>query len=50
MVVDYVMRKTLEGAKLGVNWRGGGRLADLDFVDDLALLEKSTDHLQQLTT
>lgn len=50
MVVDYVMRKTLEGAELGVNWREHGKLTDLDFVDDLALLEESTDHLQQLTT
>lgn len=48
IVIDFVMKKSVTGANFGINWRGG-RLADLDFADDLAPLSHSQPALQELT-
>jgi len=37
IVIDFVMRKTTEGHNFGIEL-GQGKLADLDFADNLALL------------
>ena len=36
MVIDFVMRKTMEGKDFGISW-DHWRLADLDFADDIEL-------------
>ena len=38
LVIDWVMRKTVEGERTGTRWNFTTVLEDLDFVDDLALL------------
>lgn len=43
LFIILLMRKSIVGANLGIKW-GGGRLADLDFADDLALLSHTTLH------
>ncbi|CAJ1057678.1 hypothetical protein Bbelb_159660 [Xyrichtys novacula] len=47
-VIDFVMRKTVIGANHSIKW-GGGRLADLDFADDLALFSHTHVALKELT-
>jgi len=37
IVVDFLMRKTVDGHDYGIMW-GTGKLADLDFADDIALI------------
>ena len=38
LVIDWIMRKTLEGGKYGIRWHLGEHLEDLDYADDPALL------------
>ena len=38
LVVDYIMRKAIDGASHGMAWAQGQCLADLDFADDIALI------------
>ena len=47
MVMDFVMWKTMEGKDFGINW-DHRRLADLDFADDLALLDHIHKALQDI--
>jgi len=46
--IDYVMRKALNHPEFGIPW-GRGKLTDLDFADDVALLSHSATTLQQMT-
>jgi len=48
MVIDFVMRKTMEGKDFGISW-DHRRLADLDFADDIALLDYTHGALQDMT-
>ena len=50
MAVDFVLKKTADGAGRGIPWTGGSRLKDLDFADDIALLAEDSADLQELTT
>ena len=50
LVIDWVMRKTLEGERTGIRWNFTTMLEDLDFADDIALLSSSMKHLQEKTT
>ena len=50
LVIDWVMRKTVDGERTGVRWKFTSMLEDLDFADDLALLSSTMNHLQQKTT
>ena len=34
---------------VGLQWTDGSRLSDLDYADDIVLLETSRDRMQQLT-
>ena len=38
LVIDWVMRRTLEGRQTGIRWQFTGKLEDLDFADDVALV------------
>ena len=37
LVIDWVMRGTIEGRRTGIAWRFENKLEDLDFADDVAL-------------
>lgn len=48
MVIDFVMRKTVTGANLGLKW-GESRLTDIDFADNLVLFSHTHSALQEIT-
>jgi hypothetical protein len=50
LVIDWVMRRTIEGERTGIRWDFTTMLEDLDFADDLALLSSTMNHLQHKTT
>ena len=37
LVVDWVMRNTLQEGNTGIRWKCNTKLEDLDFADDIAL-------------
>ena len=41
IAIDWVMHKVTEHSHVGIGWADGTKLADLDFADDIALLEES---------
>ena len=49
LVIDFVMRRTTKEKKQGIKWKGNTKLADLDFADDIALIETKLEELQDLT-
>ncbi|KAJ8351025.1 hypothetical protein AAFF_G00160920, partial [Aldrovandia affinis] len=49
IVIDFVMRKTLAGMNFGIKW-GQDRLTNLDFADDLALINHTHYALQEMTS
>ena len=38
LVIDWVMRRTIEGRRTGIRWQFENQLEDLDFADDVALV------------
>ena len=38
LVIDWVMRRTIEGRRTGIRWQFANKLEDLDFADDVALV------------
>ena len=50
LVIDWVMRQTVEGERTGIRWNFTTVLEDLDFADDIALLSSTMGHLQTKTT
>ena len=38
LVIDWVMRRTIDGRRTGRRWRLANKLEDLDFADDVALV------------
>ena len=44
IIIDFIMRKTTHGQDYGIQL-GPGKLADLDFADDIALLSNTRDAL-----
>jgi len=49
LVIDWVMRRTVEGERNGIRWDFMNMLEDLDFADDIALLSATMNHLQHKT-
>jgi len=49
LAIDWVMRTALTSLDFGLQWTDGSRLSDLDYADDIVLLETSRDRMQQLT-
>ena len=49
IVIDFLVRKTVDGQDYGITW-GTGKLTDLDFADDIALISDSPGALQSMTT
>ena len=38
LVIDWVMRRTIEERRTGIRWQLAKKLEDLDFADDVALV------------
>ena len=49
IVMDWIMRQSI-GKKDGLIWADGTRLTDLDFADDVVLIDKDVEKLYELTT
>ena len=49
LVVDWVMRNTLQEGNTGIRWKFITKLEDLDFADDIALLSSTRKHIQTKT-
>src|SRR5688572_8183106 len=49
IVVDWVMKRATEDNSSGVKWMGASKLSDLDFADDIALLENTWDGIKEIT-
>ena len=41
LVIDWEMRRSVEGAGTGIRWKMTTMLEDLDFADDLALISST---------
>ena len=50
LAIDWVMRRTTDGQKDGIQWTLWTQLDDLDFADDLALLSHNRQQMQNKTT
>ena len=50
LVIDWVMRQTVEGERTGIQCNFTTVLEDFDFADDIALLSSTMNHLQRKTT
>ena len=48
VVVDWIMRRVVEEDD-GIDWVGNGRLPDLAYADDVALLSKDTRDMNRMT-
>jgi len=50
IVIDWpIMRKTLTSLDVGLEWTNGKRLCDLDYADDIVLLDSSIKRMRKLT-
>ena len=49
LVVDWVMRNTLQEGNTGIRWKFNTKLEDLEFADDIALLSSTRQHIQTKT-
>ena len=49
LVVDWIMRNTLQEGNTGIRWKFNTQLEDLDFADDIALLSSTRQHIQTKT-
>ena len=47
LVIDWIMRRTVDGERTGIRWRMMDTLEDLDYADDIVLLTESWRHAQQ---
>ena len=47
LVIDWVMRKTVDGQRTGIRWDFTRLLEDIDYADDLLLLTSRVGHMQE---
>ena len=50
IAIDWVMHRVMERSHAGIGWADGTKLADIDFADDIALLEESVQNMQHFTS
>ena len=50
LVIDWVMKKATCDTASGIEWLTDSKLKDLDFADDIALLDVSLNGIQDLTS
>ena len=46
LVIDWIMRRSVEGARTGISWKMTTMLEDLHFTDDLALISSTFAQIQ----
>ena len=49
LVIDWVMRKMVDGQRKGIRWDFTRLLEDIDYADVLLLLISRVDHIQEIT-
>jgi len=49
LVMDWILRRATENNNCGIQWKDGKRLTDLDFADDIALLDDTWEGMRELT-
>ena len=47
LVIDWIMRATVEGSNTGIRWKLCSKLEDLDFADDIVLISSTREQIQQ---
>ena len=47
LVIDWIMRATVEGSNTDIRWKLCSKLEDLDFADDIALMSSTREQIQQ---
>ena len=47
LVIDWIMRATVEGSNTAIRWKMCSKLDDLDFADDIALISSTREQIQQ---
>ena len=50
LVMDWVLKRALDDSKCGIQWVNDGQFTDLDFADDMALVEDKWHGMAGLTT
>ena len=50
IVIDFVMRRTMDKPEYGIVWQKQNCVTDLDFADDLAILTEEENVCQEMTT
>src|SRR5258706_81762 len=50
IVMDWIMRRATDDSKCGIAWTNEGTLTDLDFADDIALLDETWTGMKKLTS
>jgi len=49
LVMDWTLKNAVDKNNFGLDWVDGLKLADLDFADDIALLSKTRNEMQEIT-
>ena len=50
IVINFVMRRTMDKSEYGIVWQKQNRLTDLDFADDIAIVAGEENVCQEMTT
>ena len=50
IVIDFVMRRTMDKPEYGIVWHKQNHLTDLDFADDIAMMAEEAKVCQEMTT
>jgi hypothetical protein len=50
LVMDWVLKRSLDDSKCGIQWVNGGQLTDLDFADDIAVMDDTWQGMAEMTT
>jgi len=49
LVMDWIIRTALNGLDVGIKWIYGSRLCDLDYADDIVLIDSTHERMQKMT-
>ena len=49
LVMDWVLKRATDNCNCGIPWTNNGRLTDLDFADDIALVDDAWVGMRELT-
>ena len=50
IAIDWVLRRTMDNSTGGITWTEDESLCDLDFADDITLIDDSLNSMQQTTS